>query len=602
MPPTSARERRPGRGAAAPSTGQVGHVAPEPRRAPPRRPRSGRAGRRRAAPARPAWPALAAYSAISAATSSAGGLETTTTSSTAGSASRRRSASRVDEPADLGGQVAAADAERGGDADAGVVEQREQLLAAGAGRGDDADRPGRDGVGEAEAEAADDRGAAVGAHDQQAALGGGPLERDLLLERHVVAEDHHVAAGVEGVHRLDEGARAGHRDQRERRRGCGAGRAAVVRGGAGRPRRRVRRGGARRAAPGRPPARRRSRSPSSVEPERDDHVVGGRRRRAPRSPSAVSTSTLSGGGHRDLGGQHAGDALHVAADLEQRHRVGVGAGSQLDVVGSCGAAHAAARDGVVERRASGRRAAARRRRCAPTAAGPRRAAGSSAVPSAASHARTRAAPRRAARSRAASRTAGWCGAARRAHGARRPSGVATPAARCSASQPQSTSSPSGVRPVAPAEQAVGGGRRSTGARASRGRDEPGHRGRGGGLTVTEPAVPGPVARDGGRARPRSGRSPARVPSRCSVPLEGTPHPARSTGRRGPDAGARSAQGTCAAPAADHADAPAVDVDVDARARPRCSDRSGPSGAAAQPVAHAGRGADATRRGDHASRR
>ena len=61
--------------------------------------------------------------------------------------------------------------------------RREQLLAAGAGRGDDADRAGAGGVGEAEPEAADDRGAAVGAHHQQAALGGGPLERDLLLER-----------------------------------------------------------------------------------------------------------------------------------------------------------------------------------------------------------------------------------------------------------------------------------------------------------------------------------------------------------------------------------------------------------------------------------
>ena len=38
------------------------------------------------------------------------------------------------------------------------------------------------------------------------------------------------------------------------------------------------------------------------------------------------------GGHRDLGRGDAGDALHGPADLEQRHRVGVGAAAELDVV------------------------------------------------------------------------------------------------------------------------------------------------------------------------------------------------------------------------------------------------------------------------------
>ena len=89
----------------------------------------------------------------------------------------------MDRPRDLGRQVAAADPERVRDADAGVVEQAEQLLAAGAGRGDDADRAGRDDVGEAQPDAADDGGAAVGSHDEHAALGGRALEGDLVLER-----------------------------------------------------------------------------------------------------------------------------------------------------------------------------------------------------------------------------------------------------------------------------------------------------------------------------------------------------------------------------------------------------------------------------------
>src|SRR5690606_26380132 len=112
--------------------------------------------------------------------------------------------------ADLRGEVAAPDAEGGAHADPRVVEQRQQLLAAGAGRGDDADRAGGDDVGEAESEPADHGGAAVGAHHQHATLGGGPLERDLLVERHVVAEDHHVATRVDRVHRLDQ--RVGTRD------------------------------------------------------------------------------------------------------------------------------------------------------------------------------------------------------------------------------------------------------------------------------------------------------------------------------------------------------------------------------------------------------
>ncbi len=49
------------------------------------------------------------------------------------------------------------------------------------------------------------------------------LERDLLLDRHVVAEDHHVQPGVEGVHRVGEGVGARRRDQRDRRVAPGGG-------------------------------------------------------------------------------------------------------------------------------------------------------------------------------------------------------------------------------------------------------------------------------------------------------------------------------------------------------------------------------------------
>ena len=74
------------------------------------------------------------------------------------------------DSAHVGGQVATSHTERGGDPDTGMVEQGEELLAAGAGRGDDADRPGRNRVGEAETETADDCSAAVGSHHEQVPL------------------------------------------------------------------------------------------------------------------------------------------------------------------------------------------------------------------------------------------------------------------------------------------------------------------------------------------------------------------------------------------------------------------------------------------------
>ena len=74
------------------------------------------------------------------------------------------------DPADVGRQVAPADADDLRHADAGRVEQAGRLLGAGAGGGDDADRAGRDDVREAETDVAEHRGPAAGAHDEQPEL------------------------------------------------------------------------------------------------------------------------------------------------------------------------------------------------------------------------------------------------------------------------------------------------------------------------------------------------------------------------------------------------------------------------------------------------
>ncbi len=161
------------------------------------------------------------------------------------------------------------------------------------------------------------------------ALGRESLERDLLVDGDVVAEHHHVVAGLQGVDGLHERARAGDRHQRDPVR-------RTPERAAGRPRRRLlgrpavaavgvaqglvdpgERGGA-------APRRRRGAAPRRgrwASPRR------GRRtpcRRAPR---------VEGSGHRDLGGAHAVEPLHGPGDLEQGDGVGVGTGPELDVGG-----------------------------------------------------------------------------------------------------------------------------------------------------------------------------------------------------------------------------------------------------------------------------
>src|SRR5215211_1698823 len=103
------------------------------------------------------------------------------------------------DAADLGGEVAAADADGVGDADPGGVEEAGDLLDAGAGGADDADRAAADGVGEPEADAVEDGGAAVGAHEQEAALGRDPLAGGLGGRVEAVGEAEDVEPGLEGL-------------------------------------------------------------------------------------------------------------------------------------------------------------------------------------------------------------------------------------------------------------------------------------------------------------------------------------------------------------------------------------------------------------------
>ena len=84
-------------------------------------------------------------------------------------AAARRSRRVAIRPPTCCGQVAAADADHLATPDAPPVEQRHDLLRAGAGGGDDADRPGADRVGEAQAGAAEHGRARARAHHQPAA-------------------------------------------------------------------------------------------------------------------------------------------------------------------------------------------------------------------------------------------------------------------------------------------------------------------------------------------------------------------------------------------------------------------------------------------------
>src|SRR3972149_4566543 len=91
------------------------------------------------------------------------------------------------DPADRLAEVVAAGADRLRDADAEAVDEGGHLLEPGAGGGEAADRAAPHDIREGERHAVDDRGAAVGAHDDQTVLARELLQRHLVLEFHVVA-------------------------------------------------------------------------------------------------------------------------------------------------------------------------------------------------------------------------------------------------------------------------------------------------------------------------------------------------------------------------------------------------------------------------------
>ena len=218
-----------------------------------------------------------------------GGLETSTISSTEASASSRLEGGAGGEPADGGRQVATADAQGVGSPRRRPRSSRQSSCWQPV--PDAATRPtGPGDVALAKPRPSPPTTAVPqsGPHDEHAPLAGGPLEGDLLLDGHVVAEDHHVATGVDGVHRLDQRARPGDRDEHQavvgaaqgaggrprrcllgaRRRSAGASAPSAIGDLGARPRpSRVRRrpGGARRPSPGawRRPGRR---SPSARAP------------------------------------------------------------------------------------------------------------------------------------------------------------------------------------------------------------------------------------------------------------------------------------------------------------------------------------------------
>ena len=216
---------------------------------------------------------------------------------------------------------------------------------------------------------------------------------------------------------------------------CGAGRA--------RRRRWRRTGGVRR-----PPARASTAASAAVErvvvvhPQRDDHVVGAARR-GRRSPSREHLD-VERGGHRDLGGEHAvdgrprrgspGGASTESAYAPERSSTCDFVGGSCRILQSRGS-----------RARAGRPTTARRRTCARSPCRAAAAASSAGVPRAARYAAnsgstspcraqsSRVADSRVVRSRVP-RTAAATSSVRRS--------VAT----STASQPHSTSSPSGVRP------------------------------------------------------------------------------------------------------------------------------------------------------------
>ncbi len=117
--------------------------------------------------------------------------------------------------ADRGVEISSAGADRVGDSAAEAVDERRDLLDAGARGADHTDRAAADTVREPEPDAVDDRGPAFGPHDDEAELAPAELERHLVGERNAVAEEEDVEARRQRLVSVDGRVGTGDGDQRE---------------------------------------------------------------------------------------------------------------------------------------------------------------------------------------------------------------------------------------------------------------------------------------------------------------------------------------------------------------------------------------------------
>jgi hypothetical protein len=231
-------------------------------------------------------------------------------------------------PADGLGQVPPAQADDVRDADAPPVEQGHRLLGAGTRRGDHADRPGACDVGEAEADAAEQRRAGARSHDEPVAARAVLLERDLVGDGDVVAEQQHVQITGERPVRLQCRVLARNGDHRDGTRGLPAQRV-------------VERPGKLCRVVGGPLARREHRPLAGGEggverlvvgaPDGEHQVVGvgvgdvGR-----GDPLRQHGVQVVAGTHRDGGPLHAVDLAHRPRPGELEHRVQIRVAKQPD--------------------------------------------------------------------------------------------------------------------------------------------------------------------------------------------------------------------------------------------------------------------------------
>ena len=248
----------------------------------------------------------------------AGGLETSSSVSVAVVGSQQPHRLPEHDPADVRGQVAAADADDLGHPAAGT--RRAGSLPPARRCRPAATMPDRsraDGVREPEPDAAEHRGAALGPHHQQPALGAAALERELVGHRDVVGEQEDVHARGQRAVGLEHGVLARERNQRE------VGRVELARGGAERARLRP-------PVRGRVRRRRRraklalgvvERARGSVHGVDRDDDVG--RPGVARHAASGQRLEVRRGAHQHLARAHAVAGSHGLRDLHQPHAVGV---------------------------------------------------------------------------------------------------------------------------------------------------------------------------------------------------------------------------------------------------------------------------------------